>query len=263
MGLSHVTFTGWDRHTDLVELQAFLEDIPQERVEIAVLFSNTRSINDDDRYPDPAKAVEILRTAKGAGQRTAVHICGSAAIDMLTSAGRLSAGSETRAVVLPRTSGSILQLADRVQLNVDDGAWGEGQEKYAHAYDIALALGRPVIVQTRDIGSWPNVRHFAPRAERMVSFLFDRSAGAGVEMIGYPDPPPGRLVGYAGGIGPDNAAALVAKLAAHPGARFWIDMESRIREPFKFRAGDPAPSFVSISKCSRVMAAVASWLERT
>ena len=41
--LDRVTFTGWDRHTDLTELQTFLEDMPQQRVEIAVLFSTSRS----------------------------------------------------------------------------------------------------------------------------------------------------------------------------------------------------------------------------
>ena len=82
--LSHVTFTGWDRHTDLDELTTFLEDCPQDRVEIAVLYSARQE--DDDRYPQVEKAREILRAAKAAGQRSAVHICGRAARDFLVAA---------------------------------------------------------------------------------------------------------------------------------------------------------------------------------
>ena len=52
--LSHVTFTGWDRHTDLAELDTFLMACPQDRVEIAVLHSSSHI--DEDRYPDVGKA---------------------------------------------------------------------------------------------------------------------------------------------------------------------------------------------------------------
>jgi hypothetical protein len=157
--------------------------------------------------------------------------------------------------------GQMINLADRVQLNVPEEFWqDDGPMRYRSAATAARALGRPVILQIRDLERWPEVEHFWPGASRMVPFLFDRSAGAGVEMLGYPNPPLGRLVGYAGGIGPDNASELVGKLNEHPGARVWIDMESRIRERFsmaKPRIDEPPPAtYVSITKCSRVMSAV-------
>lgn len=258
--LSHVTFTGWDRHTDLDELTAFLTDCPQETVEIAVLYSASRSADDEDRYPNVAKAAEILRTAKAAGQRSAVHLCGRVAREMLE-----RVATRPVSVSIPGTISQMINLADRVQVNVPENFWSvDGPERYRSAATAAYALGRPVILQSRDLERWPEVEHFWPRSSRMVPFLFDRSAGEGVEIIGYPDPPPGRLVGYAGGIGPDDAAELVAKLASYPGARFWIDMESRIRERFTLRDrrpdGRPPATYVSIVKCSRVMSAVGRYL---
>lgn len=254
--LSHVTFTGWDRHTDLAELQTFLEDCRQATVEIAVLYSSSRSADDEDRYPDVGKAEAILRTAKAAGQRTALHVCGSAAQDLLRSV-------DEAELVFPWNAHALIGLADRVQVNVGEDFWPPGLEKYRAASRLASALERPVIVQTRDVEAWPQITH--PQASRMVPFLFDRSAGAGVEMHGWPDPPFGRLVGYAGGLGPDNVGELLARLAEHPGAHIWIDMETRIRESFPVperRPDEPPPAtYVSLTKCQQVMAAIAPWLK--
>lgn len=252
--LSHVTFTGWDRHTDLTELQSFLEDMPQQRVEVAVLFSRRR--NNEDRYPDPVLAEDILRVAKASGQHTALHLCGQAARGLLESA------SEP---VLPWSAANLVHLAERVQVNVGEDFWVPGPEKYQRAARLARALGRPVIIQAREVESWPDVEGFYRGASRMVPFLFDRSAGAGVEPSGWPAPIPGRLVGYAGGIGPDNASELCSWLAETAGARWWLDMETRIREGFSVpeirRLADepPTPTFVSVAKCRAVMAACERW----
>jgi phosphoribosylanthranilate isomerase len=43
---------------------------------------------------------------------------------------------------------------------------------------------------------------------------------------------PGRPVGYAGGLGPDNVEAAVGVIGAE--STYWIDMESRIREDDRF-----------------------------
>lgn len=256
--LSHVTFTGWDRHTDLVDLATFLEACPQERVEVAVLHSASKS--DDDRYPLAKQAEQILRTAKAAGQRTALHLCGRAARDMLDSA--VGHGEDASRIVVSYAVADMIHLADRVQVNVPDGFWTPGPGMYERAYEAARALGRPVIVQSRSIDGWPDVRHLAPGAERMVPFLFDQSAGHGVDPKLWPEPPGSdQLVGYAGGLGPHNVARYVSKLAeTRPHARFWVDMESGIREGFPSRARrpdePPVPSFVSIARCQQVIDAV-------
>jgi hypothetical protein len=257
--LSHVTFTGWDRHTDLHELQTFLEDAPQRRVEIAVLFSTSRSLSDEDRYPDPKVAEEIPRTAKAAGQRTALHLCGPAARALITSAG-------SPVLTLPWSAGPLIHLADRVQINVGEKFWPDGDDRYKQALLVAEAIGRPVIVQSRSIGYWPDVEHLGPSASRMVPFLFDRSGGRGEAPIDWPFPRANLLVGYAGGLGPDNVAELCASIAGAriDGARWWLDMESRIRAPFAPvdhpTAELPTQTFVSVDKCRQVIRAVAPWL---
>lgn len=269
--LNHVTFTGWDRHTDLFELQTFLEDCPQQTVEIAVLYSSRQ--DDDDRYPECGQAIEILRTSKAAGQRTAVHICGRAARELVAS---VDAAVDHTQIVLPWEAAGIVTLADRVQINVTEDAWQEGAEKYRRALTLSRMFNRPIIVQSRVAEAWPAVAHLGPDAERMVPILFDRSAGTGKPLLAqpengeprpYPTPVPGRLVGYAGGLGPDNVAEFMRSIYAPGGARerYWIDMETGIRERFstsKRRPDGPEPAtYVSLTKCQRVMSVIGPWLE--
>ena len=257
--LSHVTFTGWDQRTDLHELAAFCGDYPQERIEVAVLYSANQQ--DADRYPLVEKARDILRTARAAGQRTAVHICGRAARSLLQDVEEDAAG-----IRVFSSAGPLISAAQRVQVNVGEEFWPDGDGRYKQAWLVARAIGRPVIVQSRSIGGWPDVEHFGPGASRMVPFLFDRSAGTGAAPIDWPFPRANLLVGYAGGLGPDNVADLCASIAGAriDGSRWWLDMESRIRAPFALvdrRADEPpTQTFVSIDRCRQVMRAVAPWL---
>ncbi len=245
--LAFVTFTGWDRHTDLAELAKFLESQAQDTVEIAVLHSASRI--DEDRYPDTATALEILRTAKASGQMAAVHLCGNIARMFLSYSDALLA------------AGPLIQLADRVQVNVGEDFWPRGTERYRPAANLSRILKRPVIVQSRDADGWPDVEDIGPGAGRMVPFLFDRSGGRGVAEERLPEPPKGRLVGYAGGLGPDNAASVVGGLAGL-NRRFWIDMETGIRERRLPQIDNPPLTRVSVAKCRAVMQAVAPWIER-
>jgi hypothetical protein len=258
--LDRVTFTGWDRHTDIGELQTFLEDMPQQRVEIAVLFSTSRSRDNEDRYPDPGFAEDILRVAKASGQHTALHLCGQAARALLESA----IASE---LALPWSAVPLVHLADRVQVNVGEEFWPDNGDRYRQAWIVSKAIGRSVIVQSRSIGCWPDVEHLGPGANRMVPFLFDRSAGTGAAPPDWPFPRANLLVGYAGGLGPDNVAGLCESIARAriDGARWWLDMETRIRSSFDIvdrQPDDPLPGTrVSIDKCRQVMRAVGPWLE--
>lgn len=150
-----------------------------------------------------------------------------------------------------------------MQVNVGEEFWVPGPEKYQRAARLARTLGRPVIIQSREVHGWPDVEHFYRGASRMVPFLFDRSAGTGERSLAWPTPIPGRLVGYAGGIGPDNASELCSWLAETAGARWWLDMGTRIRDEFDNADTGPGESppatFVSIDKCRAVMSAVERW----
>jgi phosphoribosylanthranilate isomerase len=72
-----------------------------------------------------------------------------------------------------------------------------------------------------------------------VDWLFDRSGG-----LWPPHPGGDRLVGYAGGIGPDNVADVLEQIGAT--GPYWIDMESGVRTDDRFDLG----------KCRRVCEAV-------
>lgn len=249
--LKHVTFTGWDHHFDQDALGVFCSAWPPGQVEIAVLQSNSRV--GEDRYPAREYAATILRTAKAGRQDAAVHLCGALARGLVDDDWGVVHGRDDLLRFLQNW------FVDRVQINIRAAdALGE------RASEIAGQLGKPVILQWREIGAWPPARHG-------VHYLLDRSGGRGEEMTGHPAPARGCFVGYAGGLGPANVGELVAALAdedgGNPDTNYWIDMESGIRESMSAWPGGPrpqpdkpAPTFVSIPKCMAVMGACAPFL---
>ena len=240
--LSHVTFTGWDDRTNIGDLGLLCRDQRPASIEIAVLLSLDRV--GEDRYPGIESATEILRTAKYAGQRIAVHACGRAARELLL---HHTLGPELR---------PLLEAAERVQVNVPETLWDDARPRYRFAHELAAAIERPVIVQVRDPEGWPE------RVEG-VQYLFDRSAGRG--QVAEQVPPLTTFsVGYAGGLGPDNAHTFLDKLRPMsrvqpiaPIAPIWIDMKNGIRETSPRTKMDIPPwSYVSVTKCAQVMDAV-------
>lgn len=256
--LKHVTFTGWDHHTDHDALAVFCTAWFPGQVEIAVLQSNSRV--GEDRYPAREYAAAILRTAKSGRQDTAVHLCGALARGLIDDDWGVVHGRDDLLRYLQNW------FVDRVQINLPAAdVIRVGREALGErAAEIAAKLGKPVILQWREVGDWPPARPG-------VQYLLDRSGGRGEEMAGHPAPAPGAFVGYAGGLGPANVGELVAALAdedgGNPDANYWIDMESGIRESMSAWPGGPrpqpdkpAPTFVSIPKCMAVMHACAPFL---
>lgn len=254
--LSHVTFTGWDRHTDLGELVDFLTSNKPRSIEVAVLMSSTRV--GADRYPDADEAALILRAARSAGHRTAAHLCGRLANNML----------KTPETAVPLFEG-LLGLADRIQVNVPETFWPP-VDRYFAAGALGMALRKPIIVQVRG-QNWPDPWHG-------VQYLFDRSGGRG-EVADQVPPLTAFMVGYAGGLGPENVHAFLDRLRPMRQPRplsdvrftspIWIDMESGIRESMSAFPGGPQPTpdtrsepatqpptRVSVAKCQQVMDAV-------
>jgi phosphoribosylanthranilate isomerase len=80
-----------------------------------------------------------------------------------------------------------------------------------------------------------------------VDWLFDVSFGTGAAAREWPplaDSQP--FCGYAGGLGPDNVHARLARAPVAPGVRYWIDMESGVRTEGQF----------DTAKCAAVCEAV-------
>jgi phosphoribosylanthranilate isomerase len=77
-----------------------------------------------------------------------------------------------------------------------------------------------------------------------VDWLFDASSGRGIAPAAWPAHP-GRRVGYAGGIKPDNVLDVIRAGVGAAGP-YWIDMESGVRTDDRF----------DLTKCRQVCEAV-------
>lgn len=108
-------------------------------------------------------------------------------------------------------------MFDSIQLNARDYGVEWVEEK---AFDTCI----PHILQTRATRSFP-------RAKEPAHYLFDRSGGCGLDHEGETYPVANdNLVGYAGGISPNNVQTVIEKIneTSQP-KKYWIDMESGVR----------------------------------
>jgi hypothetical protein len=200
-----ITFTGADDHTDVAEMQALSAAYP---IEWGILFSPSRQ-GVDPRYPGPAAQSRFLWS----GLRLSAHLC----------------GDYTRAIMedhpndVARNIPVDLGFFQRIQVNhrAPDAA------KIAR---FGKGWGPRCIAQWRS-NPFP--------ADYSVDWLFDASGGRGVTPSAWPAYP-GRSVGYAGGISPDNVRETIAKIATT--GPYWIDMESGVRTDDRF----------DLAKCRRV-----------
>lgn len=204
-----ITFTGLDFLTDVTEMLRLSTFYP---IEWGVLFSpNRQGAPSHPRYPDRF----TRRLIKRPDLRLSAHLCGGHSLDVMR--GRR-----------PRVE---LDGFTRVQVN----ATAPGQfaiESLQHE------VGLPCIAQCRG-STFP--------AYTAISWLYDASGGRGIRATSWPAHPGGeRLVGYAGGIGPDNVLAVLDEIAAASAPNglgpYWIDMESGVRTDDHF----------DLAKCRRV-----------
>lgn len=191
-----ITFTGADDHTDISEMRRLSSYYP---IEWGILFSPKRQ-GVDPRYPDGNAQSRYLWS----GLRMAAHLCGDYSRDIM----------EGRQISPPVDLGFF----NRIQINHP-----EPNPKAVRKF--RTSWGPRCIAQTRG-PEFPK--------ETAVDWLFDASGGRGMEpasWLAYP----GRKVGYAGGIGPDNVAQVIKAIAAT--GPYWIDMESKVRTNDRFDLG--------------------------
>lgn len=183
-----ITFTGVDNQTPISRMQELSATFP---IEWGVLFSPQRQ-GHDPRYPGRQALDRILAS----GLRLAAHLCGGYSV-------RIMDGMAPDVPV-------DLAAFSRVQVN-------HSAPDAARIAEFSSRCGRRCISQTRS-GEFP--------ADDRLDWLFDASGGRGMAPLFWPRYP-GRPVGYAGGIGPENVAASIDAIGAH--GSYWIDMESRVR----------------------------------
>lgn len=190
-----ITFTGADDFTDVNAMKELSKHYP---IEWGVLFSPKRQ-GVDPRYPGGDAQSRLLWS----GLTLAAHLC----------------GDHSRAIMENRKLDIPVDLAyfKRVQIN--------------HAAPMPSEIIKfrngwakfRCIAQCRSIVAFPK--------DTSIDWLFDASGGRGLAPPGWP-PYPGRIVGYAGGIGVENVLSVIEKIGAS--GPYWIDMESGVRTNNRF-----------------------------
>lgn len=190
--ITTLTVTGADERTDLSELSRLLETHPF--LEVGVLLSLS---NMDKRYPRTAWIKECATALSG---RIALHVC----------------GSQARNAFLAGAFEDVTPHCTRVQIN---GTISESDVR--HATRLA-----PIIITQNTSPNWPLMDPIIPGHQ----ILIDGSGGRGISPVRWPCIRLGKPVGFAGGMGPDNLASEMMRiaLAAEHGA--WVDMESKLRD---------------------------------
>lgn len=186
----HITFTGIDAKTDF---QRCLELSKRYPIEWGVLFGGRLGKN---RYPDE----ETLNRFESYPVTRSMHLCKD-------DAKRFNDGFQ-----VPR-----IHMFDRIQVNMVSDAYDLNELTYMSGH-----FGKPVILQHRTM-EFPN-------PIGMIQYLFDKSGGKGITPTEWPKQKPehrNHLVGYAGGINPDNVLDVIASLDAQ---NYWLDMESGVRD---------------------------------
>lgn len=213
--LKKVTFSGIDQYTKVSDLQKLYQQYPF--VEFVFLYSVHANRKGAGRYPQKV----ILKGYKKAGLPMALHLCGKIAHDLVHD-GKWS--------VVYGELGTYMDLFDRIQLNIPKTKNFSRSLTFPEDKTIILQLHEGTRELFDTYKHLPNVAGFQ-----------DGSGGRGIAETDwmYPETEP---FGYAGGIGPENAAAVVTELNEICQWDYWIDMESGIRTNDRF----------DVSKCERV-----------
>jgi len=188
-----ITFTGADDQTPIDGLQSLSSRYP---IEWGILLDPDKQ-GLDPRFPSRG-ALEALAATD---LRLAAHLCGGHTIDV-------RAGRPVRAPI-------DLRRFERIQVNSHEATPEQ-------AVRISQTLGRRCILPCKG-AAFPE--------DEAVDWLHDLSGGRGRETRRWPRHP-GRLAGYAGGIGPETVETVLATIDAD--GAYWIDMETKVRSHERF-----------------------------
>jgi hypothetical protein len=198
-----ITVTGADERTSLEDLLRLTRLSPV--VEIGLLYTETPEGR--NRYP---RREWLKETVEALGKRCAVHICGGAA----------------RKLAIRRPD--WLRPAGRVQVNGDVSV--EELFAFCRPFGYAEVITQHAPGRTGLCNANPshhdNPRFFAARH----SMLVDATGGRGKSPQKWGRPNTWKPVGFAGGLGPDNLAQELPKIAAVARDPWWVDMEGKLRD---------------------------------
>jgi hypothetical protein len=210
MTLKYISITGADDKVQIAELARLSREFPL--VEWAILYYPART--GENRNPSLEWREEFL--AQCAFANKAAHLCATA----------VPLFAEQGFEFSPE-----LRKFQRIQLNFTRERLTE-EKLPLLATRVQQESGTTYITQENSKN--PGISAlFDPMQNHQI--LFDASAGHGVSPAQWPQPVPGKLCGYAGGISPDNVEYEFERIwQAANGEAFWIDMETGVRTGNEF-----------------------------
>lgn len=231
MKFDRVTITGAD---DSVSPQALIDlSMRFPFVEWGILYSAKQE--GAPRFPGKAWRERLQFDARGLPVNLSLHLCGRRLRDLLVGTNSLPVG--------------LTEGFQRMQLNfhAEDIDW-----HLVPFVDALAALGLPSYIfqidGNRGQDLLAEVEGCGGHCFEPVP-LFDLSHGAGVVAEQWPQPfSPDTYHGYAGGLGPENLEHEIQRIAAAADdARFWVDMETRVRSN-----GDALFDLAKVERCLQI-----------
>lgn len=208
---ARITLTGVDDETSLerlLEISSRYDEGGAPFVEWGVLYSISNQ--GKGRYPTLERIEQIAELAVSRRAAFALHVCGRAVRDFLAATGHVH---------------EVAAKFPRVQVNFKSA----DHDLSGLRHQLQHYPDRKIIIQHNEANRnlWVEFG-----SHRNFQILYDESGGRGELRESWPTPVPNEqiVVGYAGGLGPDNLAAELPKIHDAAGRRlYWVDMEGRLR----------------------------------
>jgi len=201
------TLTGADDSTQLDDLFRLSMEFPY--VEWGVLFHEVQ--RGTGRYPSIEWIDKLCNDlARHPGARFALHVCGRDAVSQFL----IGVGTASR----------IASYFGRIQLNF------VGSNFDPALVTVAIKRHPEKTIVTQHNTANAGLLEVLGK-HRNHALLFDESGGRGASPQSWPPPLPGKLCGYAGGLGPDSLEVELPRIQQAAGQSvFWIDMEAKLRD---------------------------------
>lgn len=224
--LSLISFVGIDSFTPLNDVFSFKSKVP---CEFSVLFSESKSLTNDNRYPSFDFCKNFLAAAKSANILASIHLCGSV-IDKYLNHDYLVM--------------DLCKDAYRVQLNLNINNYPNYTTLTDSIWSVIKKTGHNIILQ-QNKSKFDFMEYFLQNIAIPISILHDSSGGFGHEISEVHPPHDFHFTGYAGGLSAENVVKIVnlIELINPNNYPYYIDMESKIREDNCF----------SLEKCKKVV----------
>lgn len=206
-----ITLTGLDNKS----LHAIWGDGSDGRIwpnlEYGVLWSNSQA-GIEKRYADLDRieaAATLISKSVRPRNKVALHVCGSAVKQLFDGQARITHAASA---------------FDRIQLNMNFSKLGVTPDAVRL---FAEKWGRPIVFQVYQ-GNAELFQHLQGLPN--VQALIDGSGGRGISPKSWRAPLEGFATGYAGGMGPDNLATELERIAEVAKEPYWVDMEGKLRD---------------------------------